>query len=105
MSRLERLNESLEEAFKVQYIEVVDESSGHSVPEGAESHFKVIMCSEDFVGLSKVRRHQSVYQTLAAELETGLHALSLHLYSPVEWEKISSAPESPACMGGGKNPN
>ncbi len=99
MNRLERINELLRASFKVGHIDVIDESSGHAVPAGAESHFKVVLSSEDFVDMPKVRRHQRVYQALANELESGLHALALHLYTPEEWRTLLSAPESPKCMG------
>ena len=31
----------------------------HNVPPGSESHFKVIIISDDFVGQSLVKRHQN----------------------------------------------
>ncbi|MGB0459399.1 MAG: BolA/IbaG family iron-sulfur metabolism protein, partial [Porticoccaceae bacterium] len=49
---------------------------------------------------SAVKRHQSVYAVLAAELQAGVHALALHTYLPIEWEKQKSVPKSPSCMGG-----
>lgn len=74
----------------------------HSVPPGSESHFKVILVSEQFSGLRQVPRHQKIYGVLADELAGEVHALALHTYTPQEWEAVEQPPESPSCLGGGK---
>ena len=38
-----------------------------------------------------------VYKLLNAELSSGLHALSLHLYTEEEWQRLSQVPLSPLC--------
>lgn len=81
------------------YLEVLNESHMHSGP-ATESHFKITAVSRDFEGISAVKRHQQVYQLLAHELSSGIHALALHLYTPAEWERKNvTAPRSPDCMG------
>ena len=90
----------LEEAFSPDFLEVINESASHNVPDGSESHFKIIIVSQNFEGLSAVKRHQSVYSVLAAELQADVHALALHTYLPTEWEKQKSVSNSPNCMGG-----
>jgi len=92
----------LEQAFSPNHLQVINESASHNVPEGSESHFKVVLVSQNFEGQSAVKRHQSVYAVLAAELQSGVHALALHTYLPVEWEKRQSAPISPDCLGGSR---
>mgnify|MGYP000220747706 FL=1 len=92
----------LDGAFSPDHLEVINESASHNVPEGSESHFKVVLVSQSFEGHSAVKRHQSVYAVLAAELQSGVHALALHTYLPVEWEKRQSAPISPDCLGGSR---
>ena len=93
----------LREAFSPQHLEVANESHMHSVPPGSETHFRVVLVSEAFAGLRSVARHQAVYATLAGELRSGVHALSLHTYTPGEWRaREAAAPDSPACMGGGR---
>ena len=68
-----------------------------------ESHFKLTVVSEDFAGLNRVRRHQSVYALLADEMAGPVHALALHLYSPAEWaERANGRPDSPNCRGGSR---
>jgi BolA protein len=101
MSRKERIQERLQSALLPMHLEVIDESHMHSVPEGAESHFKVVVVSERFAEQKLVGRHRLVNQALKGELESGLHALALHTWTPEEWfEKGGVAPDSPQCMGG-----
>ncbi len=69
------------------YLEIENESHMHSSGLGAESHFKVLVVSASFEGLSRVRRQQKIYDLLAQELKTGIHALSLRLLTEDEWEK------------------
>jgi BolA protein len=95
----------LEEAFSPIYLDVLNESSLHNVPDGAESHFKVVIVSQCFNGQSNVKRHQSVYATLALELQSGIHALSIHTYLPIEWKEQQLVSESPSCLNGSKKYN
>ena len=96
----------LSQAFDASLLHVENESHKHSVPPNSETHFKVTMVSPAFVGQMKVKRHQAIYKVLAEELEVdgGVHALAMHLYSPEEWEASGQvAPTSPNCMGGSKS--
>lgn len=82
-------------------LEVSNESHMHSVPPGSESHFKVVVISQEFNGRRLVQRHQMIYSILADELAGGVHALALHTYTPDEWlEKRNETPDSPNCLGG-----
>jgi BolA protein len=80
------------------HLEVVNESHMHSVPKNSETHFKIVLVSEDFLGMRAVKRHQQIYGLLSEELEGSVHALALHLYTPVEWS--GQSPDSPNCLGG-----
>lgn len=98
----EKLNEKFTQVFHPSYLKVINESPKHHGPEDAETHFNVTIVSENFLGLSLVKRHQSVYSLVNKEMEEGLHALSLHTFTPEEWEKKQGTPEpqTPACRGG-----
>ena len=103
MTRHARIEAAVRDALEPLHLEVVDESRMHSVPEGAESHFKLLVVSERFAGQNLVARHRAVNAALRPEFEAGLHALALHTWTPEEWfERGSSAPESPPCLGGSK---
>ena len=82
------------------HMELLNESHMHAVPPGSESHFKLVIVSQEFEGLNAVKRHQAVYRTLG-DLMQQIHALALHTDTP-EWQARSAAPDSPACMGGSK---
>lgn len=94
------IEQKLRNAIAPEFIEVEDESHGHNVAPGAQSHFKVTIVATKFEGLSAVKRHQCVYALLAEELAGSVHALALHTYSPEQWQKLGHSPSSPACMGG-----
>ncbi len=81
---------------------VENESNNHNVPVDSESHFKITLVTDGFDGKKLVARHRMLYKILADELNDGVHALALHTYTKVEWEKRQTAPESPPCLGGGK---
>jgi BolA protein len=93
------ITKKLEEAFSPDHLQVINESASHNVPDGSESHFKVVLVSQSFEGQSAVKRHQSVYSVLAAELQSCVHALALYTYLPIEWKKQESVPNSPNCLG------
>ncbi|MCL9682698.1 BolA family protein [Legionella maioricensis] len=104
MSRKERIEQKLTTELLPTFLSVEDESRNHHVPEGAQTHFKVIAVSAQFMELSRVARHRLVNHLLSNEFELGLHALSLHLYTSEEWaQKNKSVLNSPACKDGYKN--
>lgn len=98
----QNIMEKLKQKFAPSLLELFNESHMHSVPLNSETHFKLVMVTENFLGLRPVQRHQSVYTELAEELAGGVHALALHLYTPEEWAQQQKVPDSPNCMGGTK---
>ena len=81
------------------HLEFENESANHAGP-ATDSDFKLVLVAPDFEGLSRVKRHQRVYALLASFLEGGVHALSLHLHTPAEWEARGGVvAASPACAG------
>ena len=104
----QQITQKLNDAFSPEHLEVVNESNMHSVPEGSESHFKVVIVCDDFKGKMLIARHRLVNQVLDEELkknrsEGGIHALALHTMTMEEWFKKGNAPDSPKCHGGGKS--
>ena len=103
MNKQTQITERLRNQFAPSHIAVIDESHQHNVPAGAESHFNVTVVSDQFIGLSLIKRHRAVYHALAGDIQDAIHALALHTYTPDEWQaKGSQAPSSPACRGGGR---
>jgi len=103
MTRAHRIEETLQTALAPSYLGVADESSGHSVPAGSESHFKVVVVSEAFADQALIQRHRAVNELLAREFDAGLHALAIHAWTPEEWRaRGETTPTSPPCRGGSK---
>ena len=98
------ITDKLAGEFNPQLLQVTNESYMHSVPAGSESHFKVVIVTDQFAGKRQVQRHQAIYAVLADELAGPIHALALHTYSADEWlESQGQAPESPQCLGANKS--
>ena len=98
--RQQTIEQKLLTAFKPARLEVVNESHMHKGPPGRESHFKVIIVGDVFDGLSPVSRHRAVNKALSAELEAGLHALSIVAWTLSQWEQRGGViPDSPLCGG------
>ena len=101
-----KIQSEIEQKLQVEltpsHLQVVNESHMHSVPANSETHFKVVIASEQFAGKRQVQRHQAIYAILADELAGAVHALALHTYTPQEWAESGQIPYSPECMGGSK---
>ena len=98
----EQIETKLRAAFEPVFLEVVDESYRHNVPAGSESHFKVVLVSDRFVGERFLNRHRMIYGTLSEELASTVHALALHTYTIKEWEGLQDTVlASPPCRGAG----
>jgi BolA protein len=84
-----RIREKLEGALAPESLEVIDEShlhAGHAGSRpGGESHFRVKMVAQSFVGKSLLDRHRKVNEVLADELRPdGVHALAIEAHAPGE---------------------
>ena len=103
MSKQQELEQRLCQEFEPHFIAVENESYMHSSGRGAASHFKFVLVSDAFEGISKVARHQKIYQLFSQDLKNGIHALALHLYTKQEWDKLGRQfPKSPNCAGIGQ---
>ncbi len=100
MSRHEDLVTALTGGLQPAHLDVIDESSMHS--KGVESHFKVVVVSASFAGMSAVARHRAVNQAAAGVFASGLHALSIFAKTPEEWSASGAPLASPSCLGGSK---
>jgi stress-induced morphogen len=73
-------------------VAVMDESADHAghagsrstVSPSGETHLRVRVVAEAFIGLSTVKRHRLVFTELAEELAGPVHALSLVTQAPAE---------------------
>ena len=86
----------IEARLKAQYapkmLLVVDDSHKHAGHAGAdhplgETHFHVQLVSDKFRGQTKVERQRDVAKLLKDLLQTRVHALQLHTFTPEEYAK------------------
>ncbi len=100
----EKIHAKLTARFQPLFIQVANESHTHNVPQGSETHFRVLVVSAHFANLSRVARGRLIHEILAEELKNGVHALSHRSYTPDEWSKLGESVEmvSPPCLGGSK---
>jgi BolA protein len=84
----ERIRRKLQEALAPQALDIIDESHRHAGHAGAhargESHFRVDVVSEAFVGKGRIERHRLINSLLAEELASGVHALAISARTPDE---------------------
>ena len=88
MSVAETIEAKLRAAFAPDALEIVDQShlhAGHAgAPKGGESHFRVVIVSAAFAGMSRIERQRAVNRVLAEELAGPVHALSVEARAPEE---------------------
>lgn len=90
LTRANRIKTKLQSALEASVLEVEDVSyqhAGHAAVRDStanETHFNLKIVSSKFDGQNLVKRHRMVYDLLADELQSGLHALSIVAKTPKE---------------------
>ena len=88
MTVADNIRQKLSNALAPSDLVVEDESARHAGHAGArpggETHFRVYIVSHAFNGLNRVARQRRVYDILAEELGTRIHALSIEAKTPNE---------------------
>jgi BolA protein len=85
--RAERIRSTLQQALHTASVELIDDShlhAGHAGARDGRGHFRVRVVSADFAGLRTLQRHQLVYRSLGALMQTDIHALSIEALTPDE---------------------
>ena len=88
----ELIKQLLNDAFKPELLEIIDNSSAHAGHAGARSgggHYHVSIVAEIFEGRSLVQRHQLIYNALGDMMKQQIHALGINALSPSEETKGS----------------
>jgi acid stress-induced BolA-like protein IbaG/YrbA len=73
----ESIRKNIEEGMAVTHLSV----------DGDGRHFEAVVVSEEFSGMSRVQRHQRVFQTLGDRMREEIHALSIKTFTPQEWQE------------------
>jgi len=96
MSAYETIVFQLNSSFNVENLFLENESFMHNVPPNSETHFKLVIVSNDFTELTNVKRHQCIYNALNDTMSK-IHALSIQAFTIDEYLKNPIILESPDC--------
>ena len=96
MTTFELIVSQLNVSFDVKNLFLENESFMHNVPPNSETHFKLVIVSNDFVELTNVKRHQAIYNALNSTMSR-IHALSIQAFTINEYLKNPVILESPDC--------
>ncbi len=88
--RSERIARVLREGLSASYVEVEDESHLHAGHAGAKSgggHFRAVIVSERFEGLSRVAAQRVVFGVLGELMTSEIHAFAMSTFTPSSWSE------------------
>ena len=91
-----KIMDKLNAVFNPSFIDLINESHMHNVPENSETHFKLVIVSDLFKDLSLVQRHKKVFESLGVTMDK-IHALSMTTYDLNEYESNPKIIDSPEC--------
>ena len=86
-ARVDAIRAQLQASLHAQTVDVIDDSrlhAGHAGARDGKGHFRVRVVSERFRGMRPVQRHQLVYSSLGALMQTDIHALGVTALTPDE---------------------
>lgn len=79
----DRIEQTLKDNLNPEFLEVQNNShlhAGHAGDNGTgETHFKVMIQSDDLCELGRINSHRKINQLLKDEFDKGLHALELKI--------------------------
>lgn len=61
----------------------------HIEVEGDGQHFFALIVAEKFEGLTRIKRHQIVYEVLGERMKAEIHALSMKTLTPSQWRSAA----------------
>ena len=83
---IDEIKNNLSNNILCNHLEIIDESPNHGGFSGTVSHVKIIVVSDDFEGLSLIKRHQLVYKALNEYMHGEIHALTMKTLTPEEFK-------------------
>lgn len=78
--RIEEIRSRLEQAFTPESLMVEDQGHLHIGHEGAKDgrgHFRVMIVTDAFNGLSMIKRHRAIYEQMGSLMQSDIHALAI----------------------------
>jgi BolA protein len=93
MDRRARIEARLREGLAADHVTLVDESHLHAGHAGAREgggHFRAVIVARCFEGKNPVERQRLVYEALAEQMGSEIHALSMRTLTPEQWREVST---------------
>ncbi|WP_332878606.1 BolA family protein [Massilia sp. S19_KUP03_FR1] len=84
-TRFDRIRTLLQAALSPTVLDLVDEShlhAGHAGAASGGSHYRLTIVAPAFAGLSLVRRHRLVYDSVHLMMQHEIHALAISALTP-----------------------
>lgn len=97
MTRAQAIEAALRRELSADHVEVHDDSALHEGHPGAEAgggHFRVLVVSSRFDGLSRVAAQRLVYQALGELMASEVHAIQMRTLTPAAWQRMRSTGRS-----------
>ena len=79
----------LRERLAAAHVEVEDESRLHAGHGATGGHYRAVVVSERFAGLSRVAAQRLVYDALGEWMSGPIHAFAVQALTPAQWEARS----------------
>lgn len=86
-TRFDRIRALIGQALTPTAMELIDEShlhAGHAGAASGGSHYRLTIVAPAFAGLSLVRRHRLVYDSVHLMMQHEIHALAITALTPDE---------------------
>ena len=89
----QEIEKKLKEKFSPVHIDLVDKSHTHTADEHVETmkdkerFYELTIVAESFKPMTRVERHQAIYQVLDIIRNPGIHGIKIKVLATDEWEK------------------
>ncbi len=96
MDTIATITTTLQEKIGATIVEIADRSDLHKHHQGrmnapvGSGHYDAIVVATSFSGKTMMQQHRMVYEALADQMQTTIHALALKTYTPEQWTQKSS---------------
>ena len=75
----------LRDALAAVHVEVEDESHLHAGHGASGGHYRAVVVSERFAGLSRVAAQRLVFEALGDWMSGPIHAFAVRTFTPEQW--------------------
>lgn len=92
-SRARQIEDRLRERLAAIHVEVADDSArhlDHLEAQAGGGHFRVLVVSSRFEGLSPVAAQRLVYDVLSDLMAHQIHALQMRTLTPAQWDGLTT---------------